>query len=408
MNGICVAYSGVHQTYQLALAAQEAGFLDRFFCSLFVAPGKWGGRLAQIFGRDALVNRACPGLPSEKVVENPWPLIKHRMRSGFQPSHASNWLPSNAAFDRWVVASLAKASSRVFVGVETCAEYSLRLARARGMKTIVDCPGIDADYLDDLAVRSAEEFGLTTRRSADHRAMRERKECERSLADLILLCSEVQRRSLMGKVIPEARTEVISLWLDPTFWFQAPEPRIRTDEPLRVLFAGKICIRKGVPYLLRAVVQCGCEVSLSLVGNLDEDVRLLLKPAENFRLLPPRRKRELRELYWQHDVLVLPSLGDSFGFVAMEAMACGLPVIVTENCGVPVPDESWRVPVMSSEAIAKRLLVYARDRDLCREHGTMAAEFARQFTPERYRAQLQTLFRRFLGETESTSGKSPV
>src|ERR1041385_5326270 len=104
---------------------------------------------------------------------------------------------------------------------------------------------------------------------------------------------------------------------------------------------------------------------------------------DGVRMVPPQTKPRLRELYWQHDVLVLPSLGDSFGFVAMEAMACGLPVIVTENCGVPVPDPSWRVPVMDSEAIAWRLSLYARARSLCHEHGIVAAKFALQFTPER-------------------------
>ena len=112
--------------------------------------------------------------------------------------------------------------------------------------------------------------------------------------------------------------------------------------------------------------------------------------------MPPCSKTELRKHYHEHDLLVLPSLGDSFGFVAMEAMACGLPVIVTENCGVPVPDPSWRVPVMDSEAIARRLALYAQDRSLCREHGLVAAEFAQQFTPKRYREKIKGLFQQFL------------
>jgi len=72
-------------------------------------------------------------------------------------------------------------------------------------------------------------------------------------------------------------------------------------------------------------------------------------------------------------------------------------VIVTENCGVPVPDPSWRVPIMDSDAIARRLALYAEDRNLCREHGLIAANFARQFTPERYRASMQKVFRDLLG-----------
>jgi hypothetical protein len=43
MNRIVVAYSGVHQSYQILLAAEELVELDRFYCSIFDAPGKWGG-----------------------------------------------------------------------------------------------------------------------------------------------------------------------------------------------------------------------------------------------------------------------------------------------------------------------------------------------------------------------------
>jgi len=68
-----------------------------------------------------------------------------------------------------------------------------------------------------------------------------------------------------------------------------------------------------------------------------------------FERKPPQSKAALRELYCKHDIMVFPSLSDSFRFVAMETMACSLPVIVTQNCGVPVPEELWRVPVNGRE-----------------------------------------------------------
>jgi len=142
---------------------------------------------------------------------------------------------------------------------------------------------------------------------------------------------------------------------------------------------------------------CDAAVELTLVGPVDEELKPFLRRFEaHIKLLPPCSKPGLRKHYRDHDLVVLPSLGDSFGFVAMEAMACGLPVIVTENCGVPVPDPSWRVPVMDSEAIARRLALYAQDRSLCREHGLVAAEFAQQFTPKRYREKIKGLFQQFL------------
>jgi glycosyltransferase involved in cell wall biosynthesis len=218
------------------------------------------------------------------------------------------------------------------------------------------------------------------------------------MADAFIFCSETQRRSL-GKKVPADKPALIApLWIDTDLWKGA----FRNDAseivrgPLKVLFAGKIGLRKGIPYLLQAREECSRRVSLTLVGTLEPEVESLLAKTDGVNLLPPRSKPALRELYWNHDVLVLPSLGDSFGFVALEAMACGLPVIVTENCGVPVPDPAWRVPIMNSEAIAERLLHYAADRAALEQDGRIAAEFARQYTPQRYRDQIKCLFRRLL------------
>lgn len=405
MSGITIAYSGVHQAFQLALAAQEIGQLDRFYCSLFDAPGKWGGRLARLVGRDSLMSRRLNGIPGQKVAEFPWPLLRHHLFARMQPRRRNDWVQTNGWFDAWVAKDLRNRPSTLFVGVETCGERSLAVARDLGMKTILDCPGIDAEFLDTLACKAAAEFRIGTSASGNGKAMKERKRAELESADAILVCSDFQARRLRERTESREKLIVTPLWADTEFWHPAVPARAAQAGPLKVLFAGKICIRKGVPYLLEAVRRCAESVELILAGPIDDEVRSLLNDGSGrFRTIPPRTKPELRNLYWECDVLVLPSLGDSFGFVAMEAMACGLPVIVTENCGVPVPDECWRVPVMNADAIAERLLLYGRDRQLCHEHGGVAARFAAQFTPERYREQIKCLFRRLLEDGNQKIG----
>src|SRR5215510_14054420 len=105
-GGITVAYSGVHQAYQLALAAQELGRLDHFYCSMFAAEGKWGGVFARLLGPSAMINRRVEGLSSKKVCENPWPLLTHRLRARLRPAEANDWMKTNDWFDRWVAGQL--------------------------------------------------------------------------------------------------------------------------------------------------------------------------------------------------------------------------------------------------------------------------------------------------------------
>ncbi len=399
-SGITVAYSGVHQVYQLALAAEESDQLDRFYCSLYTAAGKWGGWLARVLGSDALLNRRVNGLSTEKVSEHPWPFLFHRLRQSAGLAGARDWEQANFRFDRWVARWLKQSDSRIFVGVETCAAESFMAAQERGMIRVLDCPQVHPAFLQNELAAAARALGLTWQVKFDSDEMLKRKQIEFELADYVLTLSELHTRSYTSNGVPPERVVEIPLWADPALWYPPEMRRERKTGLLQTLFVGGVNLRKGIPYLLAASRQCRGRIDLKLVGSPSREVeKFLAEFREDFTIVAPVSKPELRSLYWQADVLVLPSLVDSFGFVAMEAMACGLPVIVSDNCGVPVPDPAWRVPVRDSAALARRLEYYATNRDWLQCDGEIAQQFARQFTPERYRAQIKRFYRR-LSELE--------
>jgi glycosyltransferase involved in cell wall biosynthesis len=397
-HGITVAYSGVHQAYQLALAAEELAQLDRFYCSLFVGR-RWGKALGRLLGPEKLLSRRMEGLCESKVRENPWPLFAHHCRARLRPNSANDWLRTNDRFDQWVARRLRTSDSSIFVGVETCARDSFRIASERGIVKLLDCPQVHPGFLSRLFDAAAEDLELPAPQPFDSAELAARKAEEFEMADQIITISEVHRRSFLEGGFSEKRLIEIPLWVDPGLWFPPIVRRVAdSSSPLKVLFVGSLSFRKGIPYLVRAVDACGDSVCLTIVGASNEEFgNVVDRPRPYVHCVGTRHKVKLRDTYWDSDVLILPSLVDTFGFVAMEAMACGLPVIVTENCGVPVPDSSWRVPIMDSDAIAERLTLYAEDRYLCREHGLIAAEFAREFTPERYRENVKKIFRELLG-----------
>jgi glycosyltransferase involved in cell wall biosynthesis len=163
----------------------------------------------------------------------------------------------------------------------------------------------------------------------------------------------------------------------------------KSDGPeFKVLYVGSITQRKGIRYLLEAFRQLDFgDCSLTMIGHSSSNVDFLASHDGNVRHIPQIAKLQLAEIYRQSSVFVLPSLVEGLPFVVLEAMASGLPVIVTPRG----PDHVVRdgidgfvVPPNDADAIAHRLLELRADPDLRRQMGGSAREQAKQFTQERY------------------------
>jgi D-inositol-3-phosphate glycosyltransferase len=111
-----------------------------------------------------------------------------------------------------------------------------------------------------------------------------------------------------------------------------------------VAFVGRIQPLKAPDVLLRAVAQLpagtGDTVTVAIVGgNSGSGLDLLglansLGIAERVRFLPPQSRAALPELYRAADLVAVPSFNESFGLVALEAQACGTPVVAAAVGGL--------------------------------------------------------------------------
>lgn len=395
-RGVVSAYLGVHQVFQMGAAAAEAGRLEHFYCSLIRFSGRWG----EVFARWLFIPSAMPlgaeVLPPERVTERPLPLLAQRIAEHLVAPRKVSPLWTN----RWFATQVARQlphhpKAGIVVGAETCALEMFVAAKKLGMRCVMDCHGIPTGFLQEGINRAAKEFGLQAPRLLDSPAMAERKHLERELADVMVLCSELQRDVYLAQGLPAERLRVVPLWVDTDFWHPPAQRELPiSDRPLKILHAGAISLNKGIPYLLEALDQVeGAGVETTFVGPLETSMKPFLKKLRSrARCLPYCPHTQLRELYRSHDVLVMSSLGDSFGFVAVEAMACGMPVIVTDRCGAPVPDPAWRVPAFSSAAIATRLNHYRRQPERCIEDGCIARAFAGRWTSRRYRQSMRQIY----------------
>lgn len=392
-----VSYSGVHTAFECALAAQEAGALRHFHTSLYDAPGCWGGLASRRLGPERLRNRRIAGLDPRHVREHPlpWLLDLAAQRLLRRPPES---LPLFQRFDEHYARLLRRSPPDLLVTTERCALASLQAARACGTRTLHDCPQLHPVSLDQLMATAADRAGLPWNGFNDGPAMIERKLAEFALADRLMVYSDFQRASFLAQGVPADRLWVNPLWVDVDFWHPVPHsPPTTHNSPLELLFVGELSFRKGVPFLFEALRQLRAPVRLTLVGRPTGQFPIpsCIGPAEVVTLGPITKDR-LRHLYTASHLMVLPSVADAFGWVAVEAMACGAPVLITENCGAPVPDPAWRVPALDSAALATRLQHYLDHPDQLHADAALARPFASQFLPSRFRARLQPEFQALL------------
>jgi glycosyltransferase involved in cell wall biosynthesis len=137
-------------------------------------------------------------------------------------------------------------------------------------------------------------------------------------------------------------------------------------------------------------------MELILAGQVHTSIKQLIdsyiSSDHRIRLTGHLIKNDLVNLYNQSSVFVLPSLADSFGLVILEAMACGLPVIVTENTGgkdvVQESENGFVIPIRDVALLAEKLAWYYDNPKQRTEMGYSAQERCKEFTWEKYGERL--------------------
>jgi D-inositol-3-phosphate glycosyltransferase len=175
-----------------------------------------------------------------------------------------------------------------------------------------------------------------------------------------------------------------------------------------VLFVGRIQPLKGLDVAVRALASLrAAGAELVVVGGpsgADGPAALAaaqaaaeaLGVADRIRFAPPQPHHLLSTWYRAADVVVVPSRSESFGLVALEAAACGRPVVAADVGGLRTIVEHGRTGFLvdghDPAAFAARLDEVLGDRRAAAEMGRVAAERARRFTWSTAAGRLRRLY----------------
>ncbi|MGB9633486.1 MAG: glycosyltransferase family 4 protein, partial [Chloroflexaceae bacterium] len=194
---------------------------------------------------------------------------------------------------------------------------------------------------------------------------------------------------MIRAISPDLQIDLIANGVDLPAFHPAP---IADGGPLRLICVARLIERKGQAHLieaLRRLVAEGHDLRLELVGEGDaraayEDLAQRLGVAGRITLAGYVPRERIAAHYAGAHVFVLPSYNEGMSVATLEAMASGLPVVVTRTGGaaelVAEGVNGWIFAWGDVDALTGHLRCLATDRDLARRMGTASRARAAAFS----------------------------
>jgi len=240
-------------------------------------------------------------------------------------------------------------------------------------------------------------------------------------ADVLVAATPAEEEQLVRLYAADpARIRVISPGVDTGHFRPIPMAHAKEriglcEDRCIILFVGRIEPLKGIDNLLRAIARVvGRRPELRewlcvpiIGGDLDrvheddemvrlQELREELGIGDIVTFLGARDQDMLPYYYSAAEMVVMPSDYESFGMVALEAMACGTPVIASDVGGlaflVKHGRTGYHVPARDPAALAAKITRLLADEGLRRRIGQRAARWAQVYAWPRIAGRIEALY----------------
>ncbi len=273
-----------------------------------------------------------------------------------------NW-PCVEYFDQWVASNLDFCN--IFHSFSSFGRRAHKVAREKyGAMTVVERGSSHIVYQNQILSEEYERWGLKFPQ-IDKRII-EKEQLEYEECDYITIQSSFAEKTFIEHGVPSKKLIKLPLGVDLSMF----HPVSKNDSVFRVLYAGSFSLRKGTLYLLEAIKQLKLKnFEFVFNGHVSSELQKFLDPyTDIIKFVGMRPFDQLYKLYSQASVFVLPTLEDGFAKVITEAMACGVPVIATTNCGaedvMTDGQEGFIIPIRDVRAIRDRILFMYENPDI--------------------------------------------
>lgn len=343
---------------------------------------RWKGRSVDIIPLNKIVNFDLFGLKYA---------LKRRIFSK-EPIISRVYYKTNIAFNK-IILKRGLGEANVVYGFNSASLEVFEFAKRNNIKCILEQTILPKFKENQLLQEASTKLGFFNHgyevfNENMEFAIRESKEW--ALADLIIAGSEFVKKGLIECGVLPHKIKVIPYGVHFNN-LDRVQNNFDCQRPLNVLFIGEVGLRKGVPFLLKALELLGpSKIVAKFVGKLsivEEELNHFSHIVEFVGTIP---RSEVHDFYKWADVFVLPSIVEGSATVTYEALMFGLPLIVTPNCGSVIKDEIHGkvIPPFCVESIVNALEDYINNPNKLKEHSKNALSLKEYISFDRYKSDL--------------------
>ena len=239
-------------------------------------------------------------------------------------------------------------------------------------------------------------------------------------------------------VFPKIKGEVLFPATDPSIFYKMDRLRLKKDfgcennfiistvarnqtrKNLPALISAMSLVRQAIP---EAILLLGLTHSTRTPEGAKEghEIEFIINhyKANEYVVMPKEKTgdgslsdKTIREIYNLGDIFCLPTMGEGFGMIFHESMACGVPVLATNCSAVPdtlggngyliEPSTSFHhadgvsQAVVSPEVIAQNIIKIHEKQDWLKEKAIKGKKFVSQFTPKNQAEKLDKIIKRVI------------
>lgn len=290
-------------------------------------------------------------------------------------------------FEKWVIKNLHNVDC-IHVLQDYCNEV-IRYAKSRGIRIV---------YEQIIAYDTQQFIEKKTCVDSDTKLLRQKENFD--MADYILMASGFVKESIENhyRNIYSNKYHIIPYGASVEA-FRYRKRHRKSNEPLKILSVANISKRKGTDYMIEAL-KCfdSSKVYLTMIGLPDESGKQMMQEinkVDSISYVGRVPHSKINEFFYSNDVFILPSLAEGSSLSVYEAIASGMPCIVTNNVGSIITHmkDGIVIPSKDTQAIVEAINKMYNEPGLLEFMSEQTKNTIAEFTWDKYEKKIADFYR---------------